>query len=131
MSTPLPDPRPVVRDTTKRDALIAVLIGILVLAFVGYGIMSMNQQSQTAAGNTLTGEVVEKRSTTLPKEQQITYGRGGLKEKTVDGEYILVVRVAEENRTFDVPVEKSVYETKRIGDQLTFLRPPSEQLKPR
>ena len=31
------------------------------------------------------------------------------------------------HRTYDVPVEKPVYESKKNGDALTFLRPPSEQ----
>jgi hypothetical protein len=35
--------------------------------------------------------------------------------------------VESENRTFEVPVEKEVFEAKNLGDSLTFLRPESEQ----
>jgi hypothetical protein len=37
------------------------------------------------------------------------------------------VRVEAENRTYDVPVEQPVYESKKVGDSLTFIRPRSEQ----
>ena len=120
---PVP-PRVVLPSTTGRDALIAIVAGLLVLAFVGYGIMQMAKPVQ---GNQLTGVIVGKEFTPL-KERQITFSGKKLKgTREIDGEYVLKVRVMPENRVYDVPVEKAQYEAKKEGDAMTFLRPESEQ----
>ncbi len=119
-----PPPRLVVPDTTKRDAFIAGFVGLLVLIFVGYGVVHM---SQPVTGNKLTGTVTEK-IFTPQKEQQIEFSGRKIKAvKEIAGEYVLKVRVDPDNRTYEVPVEESVYVSKAVGDTLTFLRPPSEQ----
>ena len=119
-----PTPRVVLPSTTKREALIAVLAGVLVLAFVGYGIFQM---SRPVPGNKLTGVVVGKVFT--PQKEQIIDFSGRKIERTreTDGEYVLKVRVEKESRVYEVPVEKPMYEAKKEGDELTFLRPESEQ----
>ena len=119
-----PAPRLVLASTTKRDAFIAIIAGLLVLAFVGYGIMQM---SRPVAGNTLTGVVVGK-TFTPQKEQMIDFsGRKIERTREIDGEYVLKVRVEKESRVYEVPVEKPMYESKKEGDAMTFLRPESEQ----
>ena len=119
-----PAPRVVIASTTKRDAFIAIIAGLLVLAFVGYGILQM---SRPVAGNTLTGVIVGKVFT--PQKEQIIDFSGRKIERTreIDGEYVLKVRVEAENRVYEVPVEKPMYEVKNEGDSMTFLRPDSEQ----
>jgi hypothetical protein len=72
------------------------------------------------------GVVVEKQFTAAP-EQLISVGGKGLSRKEIDGEYVLKVRVEAEKRTYEVPVEKMIYETRRVGEQLGFVRPRSEQ----
>ena len=119
-----PAPRLVLASTTKRDAFIAIFAGLLVLAFVGYGILQM---SRPVAGNTLTGVVVGK-TFTPQKEQMIDFsGRKIERTREIDGEYVLKVRVEKESRVYEVPVEKPMYESKKEGDAMTFLRPESEQ----
>ena len=115
----------VVPSTTARETFIAVLIAVLVLGFVGYGVYHMAQPVQ---GNKLTGVIVEKQFTAL-KEQRINFsGRKIEGIRDSEGEYLMKVRVDSENgRTYDVPVARSLYETKKTGDPLTFVRPPSEQ----
>ena len=119
-----PAPRVVIASTTKRDAFIAIIAGLLVLVFLGYGIMQM---SRPVAGNKLTGVVVGKVFT--PQKEQIIDFSGRKIERTreIDGEYVLKVRVEAENRVYEVPVEKPMYEVKKEGDSMTFLRPDSEQ----
>ena len=119
-----PAPRVIIASTTKRDAFIAIIAGLLVLAFVGYGIMQM---SRPVAGNKLTGVIVGK--TFTPQKEQIIDFSGRKIERTreIDGEYVLKVRVEAENRVYEVPVEKPMYESKKEGDAMTFLRPESEQ----
>ena len=119
-----PAPRIVIASTTKRDAFIAIIAGLLVLVFLGYGIMQM---SRPVTGNKLTGVVVGK-TFTPQKEQMIDFsGRKIERTREIDGEYVLKVRVEAENRVYEVPVEKPVYESKKEGDAMSFLRPESEQ----
>ena len=114
----------IVPSTTKRDALIAGFVGLVVLVFVGYGVMHM---SQPEAGNKLTGTVIEK-TFTPQKEQQVSFSGGHIEgTKEIAGEFVLKVRVESEKRTYEVPVEEEIYKAKNLGDSLTFLRPESEQ----
>ena len=116
--------RVIIEDHSLRNTLIAVGIGIVLLAFVGYGVLHM---ASPVAGNKLTGTVVEK-VFTPQKEHQISFtGRKIVGSKNIAGDFLLKVRVEAQKRTYDVPVEQSVYESKQVGDSLTFLRPPSEQ----
>ena len=119
-----PAPRVVIPGTTKREALVAVIAGLLVLAFVGYGIVHM---SSPVVGNKLTGVIVEK-VFTPQKERMIDFnGRKIERAREIDGEYLLKIRVEAENRVYEVPVEKPVYQSKKEGDSMTFMRPESEQ----
>lgn len=117
----------VIPRTTRRDAIIAAVTGVIALGFLGYGFVQFAQMSHRAKSSTLTGVVIEKQFSPAP-EQQISVGRAGLKERSIDGEYVLKARVdAEGGRIFEVPVEKAMFEQKKVGDSLTFLRPPSER----
>ncbi|HEX5177449.1 MAG TPA: hypothetical protein VFV83_10490, partial [Chthoniobacteraceae bacterium] len=120
-------PRVVVANTTRRDAVIAAIMGVMALGVIGYGFVQFAKMSHRAKRSTLTGIVVEKQLTPAP-EQQITVGRSGLKEERIEGEYVLKVRVdAEAGRIFEVPVERKLFNEKKVGDSLMFLRPPSER----
>ncbi len=120
-----PEPRVVLPDTRRRDTIIAVVTGAVLLGFVGYGVMTMSKPHESA--NTLIGVVVAKQFTPQ-KEQQVSFsGRRLEGTKEIDGEFVLKVRVEKENRTYDVPVEKPIYHAKKEGDSLEFVRPPSEQ----
>lgn len=121
---PNPATRTIIRDTSRRDTLIAVSIGLLLLAFVGVGIVKMGSPEK---GNKLSGEIVKK-IFTPQKERQVSFsGRKIEGVKEIAGEYVLQIRVPPDNRIYDVPVEQAVYESKKVGDTLTFLRPASEQ----
>ena len=119
-----PQPRIIIPNTSRRDLAIAVAVGLLVLAFIGYGVVRM---AAPETGNKLTGIVVGREFTPF-KERQVSFnGRKIEGVQEIDGEYVLKVRVDAVHRTYDVPVEKPVYESKKDGESLTFLRPPSEQ----
>ena len=110
--------------TSKRDTILAVFIGLAVLLFIGYGVIHI---SQSVTGNKLTGTVIEKKFTPQ-KERQVSFnGRHLEGAKEIAGDFMLKVRVEDQNRTYEVPVEQPVYDAKKVGDSLTFLRPPSEQ----
>lgn len=133
-SGPAPKPSPppsrvVIPAASRREMLIALACGLGILGFVGYGIAVMGGWQQKASRNTLTGKIVAKHFTPAP-EDQISFSRKkGLKSEHIAGEYVFEVRVSEENRTFEVPVDANTYEAVRIGSSFTFIRPRSEQAK--
>ena len=107
---PLP-PRLVLPDHTKRDALWATAIGLMILAFLAYGIWQI-ARPVLVRGNERTGVIVGKKFTPV-RERQIRFsGKKIQGTQETDGEYLLEVRVAIENRLYEVPVEKAVYEGK-------------------
>ena len=125
MKPPGPPPKVVIPKTTLRDALIAGVLALAVLGFIAYGIRHM---AQPVTGNKVTGVIIEKQLIPL-KEQMVEFSGRSLKGvKESEGEHVLKVRVdAEKGRVFEVPVAKSLYDLKKVGDSLTFIRPPSEQ----
>jgi hypothetical protein len=116
--------RVVIRDDTWRNTLIAVGAGIVLLVFVGFGVLHMGSPVK---GNKLTGTIVERVFTPLAERQVSFSGRKIEGVKEIAGEYVLKVRVEEQQRTYDVPVEQYVFESKKVGQSLTFIRPRSEQ----
>ena len=124
--TPKPAAPFVVRSTTARDTLIAILVATVILGFLGYGIFHMSQPVQ---GNQLTGTVAAKKFTPL-KEQFVDFDGRKLKgTRESEGEYVLKVRVdgADGGRIYEVPVAKGLFEAKKEGDKVIFMRPRSEQ----
>lgn len=118
-------PRVVIPSTKGRDTLIAVTVGVVLLGFVLYGLLSLGKKHQPR--NIVVGIVTEKQMAPR-REEQISFHRSKITgTKQSDGDYTLKVRVEAENRTYEVPVEKPLYENKRVGDKLEFVRPPSEQ----
>ncbi len=114
----------IIPSTARRDAVIAIAAGLLVLAFLAYGVMHM---AAPVPGNKLTGTIVEK-AFTPQHERQVSFNGGHIEgTKDIAGEFVFKVRVEEQKRTYEVPVEQEVYEAKKVGDSMTFLRPPSEQ----
>jgi hypothetical protein len=120
-----PPPRLVVKSTTRRDMVIAVVAGLLILSFVLYGISHLGKREESR--NILVGVIAEKQFTPRKEEQVSFSGRRLESVKQIDGDYVLKVRVEKENRTYDVPVEKAIYESRQVGDKLEFVRPRSEQ----
>lgn len=125
---PEPPRRMVVPTTSRREMLVALLCGLGVLGFLTYAVLTMGSSQQKASSNTLTGKVVGRKFTPL-KEEQLSFGRGGLKGKQLSGEYIFKVEVKSEGRVFEVPVDANTYEAVRDGGSFTFMRPRSEQSK--
>lgn len=124
MSTP--NPRTLIPDTSKRDALIAVGAGLVVLVFIIFGISLLGKQMVRQKGNQLSGIIVAKHDA-KQVEKEISFGRKGLHSRETDSGYSFEIRVEKENRTYTVPVAKELYESRKVGDQQSFIRPPSEQ----
>ena len=115
--------RRIVPDTRLRDTLIAVGAGLAVLAFVVWAIVSLSSTAASAGG--VEGVIVKKEFIAAP-ETQVTVGRGGVTSREIAGEYILAVRVPEENGTvYRVYVNAADYRSHREGERYYFIRPPT------
>jgi len=118
---PIPSRTPfVVKTTGARDVAIAVAAGAAVLGFVLWGILHMS--GDVSGHGMLSGKIVSKHFEPRP-EEQLTIGKGGLDEKNLDGIYTMQVRTAD-GQTYQVFVEKAVYDSRQPGDELSFLPPP-------
>lgn len=119
-----PGPRPhlVVSGVSHRDIIVGVLIALVVLGFIIAAIF----QAGKGPANMLSGEIRAKNPPAM-RETLMTVSRKGVSEKTADTGYSLKVWVESEKREYDVMVMKELWEGKKVGDKLDFLRPSSEQ----
>ena len=117
-----PRPRVVVPGVTRRDIVIGVLIALVVIGFLVAAIFQSNKPPE----NILTGVIRAKNEPGL-RETLMTVSTKGVKEKTADTGYSLKVWAESQKREYEVMVMKEVWEQKKIGDTIEFLRPPSEQ----
>jgi len=117
-----PRPRVVVQRVNRRDIFIGAIIAIIGIGFIAAAVF----QSGRPPGNLLTGVVRERGAPGL-RETLMIVSRKGVSEKTADTGYSLKVWVESEKREYEVMVEKELWDKKKPGDTLEFLRPPSEQ----
>ena len=116
-SPPSAASRRVVPDTRLRDTIIAVGVGLAMLAFVIWAMFSLSSTSG------VEGMIVKKEFVAAP-ETQVTVGRGGVTSRQVAGEYILSVRVPQENgKVYRVYVSAADYGSHREGERYYFIRP--------
>lgn len=122
----IPAQRPVIQSSARRDTMIAIAVGIGVLAIVIIGVAALMSQQGKPSANQLSGVIVAKHDL-QQKEREISYGRKGLKARETDSGLVFEVRVEAENRTYEVPVSKGLYDARKVGDRQSFIRPKSEQ----
>jgi hypothetical protein len=113
-----PPKKIVVVNTTKRDTILGVLGGAVLLALLAFGFIHL---SQDVTGKGLTGIITSKTFTPQP-EEQITIGQGGPRARRIEGEYRFEVNV--DSRIYTVWVDKLAYDTKEVGDRFYFMPPP-------
>lgn len=123
MNTPAPRrPVVVVRGLSARDiAIIVVILAVI----VGFLIAALGGATKKPR-NTLSGVITGRESTGV-RETELAVGSRGVKGRTADTGFYLSMFVAEENRTYRVMVERELWEAKKIGERLDFLRPVEEQ----
>lgn len=111
----------VVKGTSGKVVAIAVISGIALLAFVIWGIMGMSRDVSSHA--LLTGTILAKHFQPR-QEEQLTVGPGGLDQRDIDGTYTMDVKTPD-GQTYTVFVEKPIYQSHQVGDELSFLPPPA------
>ena len=115
-------PRVVVSGVNRRDILIGTLLALFLTGIIVAAIFQTQQQPY----NMLTGEIRVKNAPG-PREMLMTVTRKGVTEKTADSGYSLKVWVESEKHEYEVMLSQEDWEKKKIGDKLTFKRPPSEE----
>ncbi len=120
--TPPTRPRVVVPRVSRRDILIGTGIAVILLGFV----IAATFQSKTTPRNMLSGVIRAKNEPGL-RETLMTVSRKGVTERTADTGYSLKVWVEPLQREYEVMVMQEIWEKKKIGDTIEFLRPASEQ----
>ena len=114
---------PFVLRKSKKDLVIGIVAGALLLGLIVFGLLNM---SRGVSGKGITGKITAKHFTPQVTETQITIGQGGVQKREVDGDYRFEVYVQEENKTYTVWVDKQVYAAQKIGDLFYFLKPARE-----
>ena len=124
----------VVPKYTRRDILIGVVVGLLVLCGAGYGIKSIWGEMR---GAMLSGVIVAKHFTPNPEKRISVGAKGGLNVRLSEGEYVFEVCVRggspsedpEEcqceirGRHYLVTVNQTAFERHNVGDTFKFSRP--------
>ncbi len=126
MTAKAPDPRRIVPSTRRRDLAIALGCGVVVLGLLVWAILTMRSEQGRPSANQITGTIVA-RHDIGEREELISIGRKGLKSKEGESGYSFDVKVEPGGRIYEVPVSKAQFEAKMVGEQQTFIRPPSEQ----
>jgi predicted membrane channel-forming protein YqfA (hemolysin III family) len=118
----VPKPKLVVSGVSRRDVIIGILIAVGVVAFIVAAVFYSSRPPR----NLLTG-VIKSHHSTGERETLLTVSTKGVTEKTADTGYSLKVWVESDQREYEVMVEKEIWDKKKDGDTIEFLRPPSEQ----
>lgn len=108
----------VVKSTSRREVIIAVAVGLVLVGFIFFGISRLGKE---ATGGFLSGTITEKTFTPLP-ETRISIGKQGLNRQQVEGDYTFNVRVPDD-RDYTVWVDRTVYDAMKVGDTFRFPRP--------
>lgn len=115
--------KPVIVKSSKKELILGLLGGALLLGAIVFGFM---HSSKDLVGQGLTGKITAKHFTPRAPETEITVGKGGLKQRQVDGDYRFEVFVESENKFYTVWVDKTVYDAQKEGDLFYFMRPAPE-----
>jgi hypothetical protein len=107
----------VVPGITRREIIISIVAALAVIAFIALGVMKMGDRIIV---NKLSG-VIELKTFNPRGEDQVTFGKKGIETLRIEGEYILEVRSG--GVVYLVPVEKHIYDSKKVGDSFTFTNP--------
>lgn len=121
METPTPTPKLKVGTSfSKRDLIIGLIAGAIMVGFILFAIGSMHDRTGTHG---VRGIIKEKEFIERP-EQRITVGRDGIHIREREGDYLLHVWVESEEKMYYVQVNRFIYESKEVGQPYYFSRPP-------
>lgn len=110
------EPRVVKAQLPIKTLITAVVIGLVLLAFIIYAAWESGRGIKEAR---MTGTIVKKEFEPQPEEQIILSKKGEIRAHHKEGEYILTVEVPQKDgskKSYYVFVNKEAYEASKIGD---------------
>ena len=116
-------PRVIVSGVSRRDVIIGVLGALAVIGFIAFAVLNSGGYKER---NKITG-VVRSHEAPGPREMLMIVSKKGVTEKTADTGYSLKIWVESEKREYEVMVSKEDFDKAKDGDEMSFLRPKSEQ----
>jgi hypothetical protein len=119
----VPRPRVVVSGLNRRDIIIGVMIAVALIGLILLLIFSVGGYQER---NKFSG-VVRGHNDPGLRETLMTVSRKGVSEKTADTGYSLKVWVESQKREYEVMVSKKTWDETKDGEEIRFMRPPSEQ----
>jgi hypothetical protein len=105
----------------KRILWTGILIAVVVLAAIALATLSLDRTMKSSGA--FTGKIIAKEFTPEPA-REITVGAGGLRGTDVAGEYLLKVETPDKSRVFNVWVDRTVYEGRKVGDDYYVIPTP-------
>lgn len=103
----------VYRDPQRTRILwTGIVIAVLVLTAIVLATLSLNRTMKSSGA--FTGKIIAKEFTPEPA-QEITVGAGGLQSSRIAGQYVLKVETPDGSRVFNVWVDRTVYEERKVG----------------
>ncbi|MGC3988772.1 MAG: hypothetical protein QM796_03610 [Chthoniobacteraceae bacterium] len=119
-----PRRKPVVVKTSGKEIALAVGAVVVIAGLLVWGFIALNR---SVPQSNLTGIITAKHFTPHPEETQITIGAGGVTSRQDDGDYTFDLHVPSENHDYVLTnVDKTLYDSKKVGDEIIFLRPAPE-----
>ncbi len=119
-----PTSRRVIAPSGNRVRLLAVLGGVLVLAFI---LLAVQRSGREIARQGLLSTIVEKVEQPT-SELQISVGSKGLQREDVTERLTFRVQVpTENNREYIVPVTRTTFDQHKVGDTYYIVVPPGSR----
>jgi len=105
----------------KKILLIGIVIAIAVLAAIAMATLSLDRVMKSSGA--FTGKIIAKEFTPEPA-REITVGAGGLRGTDVAGEFLLKVETPDKSRVFNVWVDQTDYDARKVGDDYYVIPTP-------
>lgn len=115
------EPKVYVDPQRKRILWGGILVALAVLAAIVLATLSLDRTMKSSGA--FTGKIVAMEFTPEPA-REITVGKGGLRGADVAGEYLLKVETPDKSRVFNVWVDRTVYESHKVGDDFYVVPTP-------
>ena len=114
MNTPLKVPK-----YTRREILIGICVGLIVLLAAGYGVVKVWENINSTM---LSGLIVAKHEITPPQEHRISYSKGSLNLQQVESKYY-VFEVDVQGEIYFVKVNETIFNRHQKGAAFRFPAP--------
>ncbi|MBJ7258758.1 MAG: hypothetical protein JHD33_04390 [Chthoniobacterales bacterium] len=115
------EPKVYLDPQRKRILWTGIIVALAVFAAIVMAILSVDRTMKSSGA--FTGKIIAMEFTPEPA-REITVGAGGLRGTDVAGEYLLKVETPDKSRVFNVWVDRTVYEARKMGDDFYVIPTP-------